>query len=109
MKPKPRTMRDAPTRPTNSAMPRSEGAIFLMLNRLASERERLLNDEAELMARLEQKRKRLVAIEAEIEQHKSRSELLSGPQRPATARYAASRPIADKENAGEWQSLTFEY
>jgi hypothetical protein len=117
MKPKFKTMRDATSRPTNSAIPRTEGANFLMLNRLATERERLLVDEAELLARLEQKRKRMAQIEAEIEHYKSQIELFNTPAAPPPVRTrpaSPSRPNSAQANSEpdeptNWQSLMIEY
>jgi hypothetical protein len=117
MKPKFKTMRDATSRPTNSAIPRTEGANFLMLNRLATERERLLADEADLLARLEQKRKRMAQIETEIEHYKSQIELFNTPAAPPAVRTRpASRPNSslaqgnsEPEEPTNWQSVMIEY
>jgi len=118
-KSKPRTVRDMPNRPSKSAIPRNEGSIFLMLNRLSTERERLQQDEADLLARLEQKRQRMVRLEAEIEYYKDRITLFNTPtpappaQRPN--RVAMPNPISrqiiemETEEPNQWQELTIEY
>jgi hypothetical protein len=56
--------------------------MFLMLNRLATERERLCVDEAELLGRLEQKRRRIARIDSEIEYYRSQIDLLNQPPAP---------------------------
>jgi hypothetical protein len=117
MKIKPKTIRDMPSRPTKSAIPRTEGSMFLMLNRLSTERERLLQDEADLLARLEQKRQRMARLEAEMEYYKAQIELFQAPPaprpQPAPRRAAqAANPVSfevEAEEPTQWQSLVVEY
>jgi hypothetical protein len=59
--------------------------MFLMLNRLATERERLCVDEVELLARLEQKRRRISKIDTEIDYYRSQIDLLNRPPVPRAA------------------------
>ncbi|MEI6044088.1 MAG: hypothetical protein WCS37_06820 [Chloroflexota bacterium] len=82
VKVKPRTVRDTPNRPTKSAIPRTEGSIFLVLNRLSSERERLQQDEANLLKTLDLKRQRMELIEAEMNYYKAQLELFHPTNAP---------------------------
>jgi len=95
-----------------------------MLNRLATERERILTDESALLARLEQHYKRLAQIESEIDYYKSQTHLFNQPSDsppkeqsttsvtpPARVTPTSKRTISDPEpeEPTHWQSLTIEY
>ncbi|MEI7555745.1 hypothetical protein [Candidatus Chlorohelix sp.] len=82
MKPKHKTLRDTQSLPTFSAIPRTSGSMFLMMNRLATERDRLCVDEADLLSRLEQKRRRIAKIDSEIDYYRSQIDLLNKPPVP---------------------------
>jgi hypothetical protein len=115
MNAKPKTSRDLTARPTKSAIPRSEGALFLMLNRLATDRERLQTNEAALLVRLEQVHKHIARIEGEIQYYKDRIEVYNRPAVPAAPRAAAKNQFSEigsdeeEEETTQWQAITVEY
>jgi len=90
-----------------------------MLNRLATEHERLMMDEADLQSRLEQKHKRMAQIEAEVNYYKERIELLHTPSvapQPKPAAPPAKKQASvsftaevEEEPQTQWQPVTIEY
>jgi len=91
-----------------------------MLNRLSTERERLQQDEADLLARLQQKRQRMARLEAEMQYYKNQIEIFQTPAAPrpqaaASARHQtmnaspASIIEMETEEPTQWQSLVVEY
>jgi predicted nucleic acid-binding Zn-ribbon protein len=115
MNAKPKTSRDLTARPTKSAIPRSEGALFLMLNRLATDRERLQTNEAALLVRLEQVRKHIARIEGEIQYYKDRIEVYNHPSTPAVRKTPSVKSLfpendsEEEEETTQWQAITVEY
>ncbi len=113
MSTKPKTSRDITNRPTKSAIPRSEGALFLMLNRLATDRERLHSDEANLLTRLDQVHKRITRTGGEMQYYKERIELYNNPA-ATTPRVKIVKPLlaeteSDEEESTQWQAISVEY
>jgi len=86
-----------------------------MLNRLSTERERLQQDEIDLVARLEQKRQRMVHLEAEMQHYKNQIEFFHTPAAPrsvasATAKASPASIIEmETEEPTQWQPLVVEY
>ena len=129
MKVRPKTVRDIPSRPARSAIPRTEGSLFLMLNRLSTERARLQQDDADLRIRLEQKHQQMVRLAAEMDYYKSQIELFQtavAPTQPSATRNRsmAVNPVSNSffalnantndntvegEEPSQWQSLIVEY
>ena len=110
MRAKAKSFRDSPSLPFNSAIPRSSGAIYLMLNRLATERERLEMEEADLLRRLEQKRARIAKLDAEIETCRNMTDTLKKPAEPVQYRQK-QKTAQEKEQEAELyqESVIFEY